>query len=69
MMPLAHPSMATSDEVRTDVLLPVDRLYEEVAEVVQGEGGDQGEHSILVGDLCGWRGRERGETHRERIRL
>ena len=39
------------DEVGADVLVPVDGLGKEEMQVVQGHGGDEGQHSILVWDL------------------
>lgn len=33
------------------MLVSVDRLREQEMQIVQGQGGDEWQHSILVGDL------------------
>lgn len=43
--------IAGGDEIGADMLVSVDGLREEEMQVVQGHGGDEGQHSILVRDL------------------
>jgi len=33
------------------VLVPVDRLGEKEMQIVQWQGGDEGQHTVLMGDL------------------
>ena len=44
------------------MLLAVDGLRQQEVEVVEGEGGDQGQHAVLVGDLDGDMDAEEGHT-------
>lgn len=39
------------DQVGADVLVPVDGLGEKEMQVVQWQGGDEGQHPVLMGNL------------------
>lgn len=43
--------VSDGDQVRADVLVSVDRLGEQEMQIVQRQGGDEGQHAVLMRDL------------------